>query len=50
MTGTVIYMLDILFAVVVSSHSVIPLAGGSKDTQSKSGLTNGYVLSMGKSR
>ena len=37
------FMLDILFSVVESSHSVLPLAGGSRVCPNKSGLTAGCV-------
>ena len=36
-------MLDILCSVVESSHTVLPLAGGSKGSPNKSGLTPGCV-------
>ena len=37
------YMLDILCSVVESSHSVVPLAGGSRSGSSSSGLATGCV-------
>ena len=37
------FMLDILCSVVESSHSVLPMAGGSKARQNKSGLSPGNV-------
>ena len=37
------FMLDILCSVVESSHSVLPLAGGSRGSPNKSGVTPGCV-------